>query len=190
MKKNALSYLNLSRSNIKLNGVIALSKALKNENCKLKYLNLSANTIPSKGLSYLLKSLKYNSCLKTLNINRIKFDSEGVNISSQFIKRNQPTLTQLLMNGNQIGDFGAQNIFEALKQNTTLTKLGLSSNNIKSKTCIKEAIEINKTIHVLWLSGNKFSKDTQDSITQSWLKTREGIPDCKLIFYKSLSISP
>jgi len=136
-----------------MNGAKALSNALTSENCKLEYLNLSGNSIQSEGISDLFKSLINNSRLKTLDIGRIKFSPDGVKIISSFLKRNQPTLTRLLMNGNKIGDLGGEIIFEALKENRTITELGLSSNRISGGKCIMEAIQTNETLTILWLSG-------------------------------------
>jgi len=178
-EKNNLTSLDLSRSNIQLDGATVISQALESINCSLTYLNLNENPIQSAGLKSIFHSVLQNACLKTLSISRIGLDYVGVEIITQFIQNNQKTLTTLLMNGNYIGNKGVERISEALKVNTTLTELGLSSNKITEEggIYIKEAVRLNKTLNTLWLIGNKLSKECKTGINEAW-KTESRLNGC------------
>lgn len=81
----------------------------------------------------------------------------GLSEAIERLKSNDPTLTSLNLSGNEIGDFGAQALAEALTENNTLTSLNLSVNDIGDlgAQALAEALAENNTLTLLGLSGNK-----------------------------------
>ncbi|KAH3743250.1 Protein NLRC3 [Pelomyxa schiedti] len=66
---------------------------------------------------------------------------------------------------NHIGSKGAQEIFEALKLNTSLTELDLSVNEIDDVACsFTEMLQCNGTLHDVNLSGNKIGDSAAKEI--------------------------
>ena len=86
------------------------------------------NHIGDTGATSLSESLKSNTTLTKLNLGREdkRRHTKDIHNGSLFLS--------LGMNRNKIGDTGAKSLSEALKSNTTLTKLNLYSENKRKKT--------------------------------------------------------
>jgi len=83
------------------------------------------------------------------------------------------------MSENHIGNKGAERISEALKQNTTLTELDISSNYITDKGGYKisDAVLSNSTLNLLLLNRNSLSDKCMNFITKCWIKPESRLPN-------------
>ncbi|XP_011270823.1 hypothetical protein CAOG_09090 [Capsaspora owczarzaki ATCC 30864] len=90
-----------------------------------------------------------------LKLDGNRIGEAGAQAIAEALKMNT-TLTQLDLQLNQIGDEGAQAIAEALRANTTLTWLKLSYNQIgdAGAQAIAEALKVNKRMTLLFLHYN------------------------------------
>ncbi|GJQ10450.1 hypothetical protein GpartN1_g2241.t1 [Galdieria partita] len=118
-------------------------------------LDLDKRKIDSNGVNYLSETLKENHTLTVLNIARNNITSEGAKYLSEALKEND-TLTELYIGGNNIASEGAKYLSEALKENHTLTLLSIPRNNITSKGAeyLSEALKENHTLTGLDISEN------------------------------------
>jgi Ran GTPase-activating protein (RanGAP) involved in mRNA processing and transport len=119
------------RARILKEGAVAIAEALK-VNITLTFLDLSYNDIEDIGAAAIIKAVSFNATTLRTKI------------------------TALILDGNRIGDRGANAIAEELKENTNLTELRLASNLIGNKgaIAIADAICVNKTLITLSLSKN------------------------------------
>ena len=93
--------------------------------------------------------------LQTLRLDDRQIRASHVDVLSDALKSNT-TLTELNLSSNFIGDAGAASVADALKSNTTLTKLNLSSNGIGAAgaASVADALKSNSTLTKLNLSEN------------------------------------
>ena len=96
---------------------------LLSKNTALKTLELSYNQIGPVGLEALAQSLK-NTSLKKINFAFNHLGDRGAKALAQVL--NETQLAECCLADNQIGDQGVVLLSEALKVNSTLTKLDLS----------------------------------------------------------------
>ena len=106
--------LNLSHNWIGYDGAVAIAKALRSNNCKLKYFNLKANNIGNDGTSIAESLIRSYSCiLKQLNL------SENDNIQEIYIVKlieilesEQSTLEILYIRENDVCVFNLEKFKE------------------------------------------------------------------------------
>ena len=79
------------------------------------------------------------------------------------------TLTQLVLSSNNIGDAGAASLAEAMKVNTTLTQLDLQHNNIGAAgaASLAEAMKVNTTLTQLVLWKNNIGDAGAASLAEA-----------------------
>ncbi|CAF1540590.1 unnamed protein product [Adineta steineri] len=82
---------------------------------------------------------------------------DDMDIMAYYLLRNNTTLTELNLSTNQLGDKGAQAAAKALQKNTTLTKLYLNQNQIgdEGAQVLGEALQNNTTLTILMLGNNQ-----------------------------------
>ena len=80
------------------------------------------------------------------------YASDKANDALEKLARNDPTLTSLYLDGNQIADLAP--LAAALAHNSTLTWLGLAGNQIADLAPLAEAMETNTTLTTVTLQGN------------------------------------
>jgi Ran GTPase-activating protein (RanGAP) involved in mRNA processing and transport len=85
------------------------------------------------------------------------------------LKANDPSLTELNLYYNSIGDDGAKAIAEALKDNTVLTTLYLGYNSIgdDGAKAIAEALKVNTVLTSLDLRSNLIGDDGAKAIAEA-----------------------
>lgn len=107
----------------------------------LKSLNFSNNFLDKSHIITLTENLKFNTTLQILNLSRKSFFSliidnklmfDGAEFLSKGLKENK-SLTELYLEGNNIGYFGAFCIAQYLEKNPKLKVLDLSNNDIGDK---------------------------------------------------------
>ena len=103
----------------------------KDIHLQITFFSSTDNDIGERGAASLSESLKSNTTLTALNIS-------GEDKRQKTLKRLPSTIHFFLFlftsTGNTIGNTGATTLSEALKSNTTLTKLSLGSEDKRKKT--------------------------------------------------------
>ena len=112
------------------------------------------------GVTALAECLKYNTSLTELVLNSDEIGDDGAAALGQCLKHNT-SLTTLKLNSNKIGDVGAAALVECLKYNKSLTRLELSGNEIGNDgtAALGECLKYNKSLTRLELSGNEIGND-------------------------------
>ena len=135
-----LRHLHLKSCSVGVRGAIALSEALASPHCKLQDLRLESNSIGDEGCRHIAQALCAN-------------------------RNNQ--LYNLELKGNAIGPAGAIAIAEKCLQSesTALESLGLNDNNIRDAgfAAIASALRSNSSLNWLFVSS-KFEKMSQHSV--------------------------
>jgi Ran GTPase-activating protein (RanGAP) involved in mRNA processing and transport len=159
--------LDLSKSNLGIDGAIALAHLLENNQYVTK-LDLSDNNIGKDGAEKLAQALKKNKTITTLYLSLNNIGSKGAIALTQALEKN-PTITELNFGWNSIGKDGAKALADMLKENETITTLNLSGNEIGKDGVIAlaEALEKNKTIKTLNLSNSRLGIDGAKALAQA-----------------------
>ena len=192
-----LTHLSLKFNRVEMRGVCHLFDALKC-NTSLSSLDLTGNYIPWSQLSDALnantaltsltltensmnsssdgqvffEALKVNKTLKELNMYRMS--SFGFTIAASVISealKGNTALTHLNLGNNNLCDTHiVPSIFEALKYNSTLIRLGLRGVGIEDSECqfISESLKINTGLKDLDLSDNKIGVTGVQSIIEAF----------------------
>jgi Ran GTPase-activating protein (RanGAP) involved in mRNA processing and transport len=100
-----------------------------------------------------------------LNLLNNQIGAAGAQAIAEALKFNT-SLTKLCLDRNQIGAVGAQAIAEALKVNASLTELELDSNHIgdAGAQAIAEALKFNTSLTELYLLNNQIGADGAQAI--------------------------
>ena len=190
-------------------GIAALAEAL-HTNRTLKELVLCDPDIGATGASALAQALKTNTTLKRLFLKRLgsvgifgigpaisfalaeglkgntslgelylSYDigTSGASALAEALKVNS-TLTKLLLLDNNIGAAAATALAEALKSNRGLMELFLCNNNIgfAGAAALAEALKVNTTLITLNLSNNNIGAGGATVFAEA-LKTNTGLTD-------------
>ncbi len=135
--RNKLQVLNLQKNNIDCDGVVLLAEALRS-NTSLETLNLKSNQIMDKGGAALGEILNYNTTLKDLDLSNNKY------------------VFQLILT-LRIGNNGGVPIANGIRENTTMIRISLRSNNVKDQAAIAfaKSFSLNKNnVQELYLGYN------------------------------------
>jgi len=124
--------LNICGNNIADQGILLMSDALKDVNCKLTKLDLSYNNMTDQGVVQLCVALKHVDCeLAELDLSSNNITDQGVKHLSDALKDVNCELAKLDLSDNSITDQGVLRLCEVLKDvNCKLTVLNLSSTKI------------------------------------------------------------
>ncbi len=125
VKANEAIALQATAFKIEKYEVKILAEALKS-NTSLLVLNLGKNQITDAGAQYLLETFKINSFLQVLNL---KNNSSYLVFQQAIVNNDHDKVSQLLNDNSYITEVGAGYLAEALKSNTSLQALSLTSNN-------------------------------------------------------------
>uniref|UniRef100_A0A7S1Y5N2 Uncharacterized protein n=1 Tax=Grammatophora oceanica TaxID=210454 RepID=A0A7S1Y5N2_9STRA len=174
-KNTYVTTIDISSNNIGDIGAISFGEMLR-ENTTLQSLNLKNNYITSSGGQSILTALHHNSTVTELELgdgvlgemeqlqleillarNRAGQEMDSLAHYTQRLSENDPTLTAI--NLDQAGDDGLKMLSGALLQNTVLTELFLTSNDITDKGVkhLAVALEMNKTVREVSLYGNSIT---------------------------------
>ena len=150
IQKFTLHTINMSCNDISNEGIVALSKFLKNN--ALQELTVSWNDYKIPFTIRSVTGFYYNMSEKD-------FADIGTILITAFLFQNHKIQT-LDISYNHISDDGAIAISEYLKANTTLIGLNTSNNNISNYGIIKiaESMQANRTLSSLDISDNKLSR--------------------------------
>jgi len=190
LEKLNVRTLDLSKNKITSAGVGEIAKGIAS-NVTLTQLNLSDNQIDSAGLIHLAANLSSKPALTLLNLNGNRINSQGVKALAEHIGNPEKIFPQLNLARNQLGDEGAKEVGNLVKNNHNITNVDLSGNNIGNRgvesllshlgpetailsldlshndigteggLAIEKFLRSNSTIRDLNLSGNKNLKGSE-----------------------------
>lgn len=152
--------IRLSADNCSLGdqGLVKISATLRT-NTLLQELSLNGNGIGIDGVSALADALWVNPSLTDLFLGSNKIGNEGAkHIARSLGSSRTTTLRTIRMNGNMIGDKGAEELATCLKSNQVLRSLELWNNAIRNKgaeTLAAALKDHNKGLEELNLNCNK-----------------------------------
>ncbi|XP_069089568.1 uncharacterized protein [Pleurodeles waltl] len=181
----SLTELNLNGNVLLKSGVRELCEGLKHSGCRLQNLqilhctvtatccadlasafsinqsltelNLGENELTDSGMKLLCGGLVHPSCkLKKLNLWRCSLTGDCCADLSTLLKANS-SLTDLILDGNTLGDSGVRLLCEGLKHpGCTLQKLDLTGCSLTSSSCedLASVLSTNQSLTVLTLSDN------------------------------------
>jgi Ran GTPase-activating protein (RanGAP) involved in mRNA processing and transport len=141
-------------------GASILADALRH-NKYLEELNISHNSISDLGVRYLAFAIN-SSVLKRIHLTNNAISDEGATYLAEMLRTNT-NLLQLLLNGNQIGNYGMNVLANTLTNcNTRLESLNLSANKDISDESIDSLVDMmehNRSLKKLDLRYNNLSED-------------------------------
>jgi len=174
---NHFKVLYLGGNNIGDEGAKFFAQLLYLSN-SLVTVDLSSNSISSKGCGYLFQALQRNKTLISLNIgsssgvNRNSLGPESIKELSRMLSINK-VLIELNLSMAEITPDYCNTIKTGLSQNTTLSVLNLSNNNIQTQgaASILESLQYSN-LSELDLSHNHIMDDSAPHFSQMLLNNR------------------
>lgn len=134
---------------------------LRENNCTVMSLIIQDAGIGITEAMVIASLLQINTILKTLNLSNSPWQQGligdiGATAIAEALRQNT-TLLNLNLTGNEITDIGSKNIGNILKDNSTLLSLGMAKNNIGDigVTSIAASLKCNTTLTELNLNGNR-----------------------------------
>ena len=105
----------------------------------------------------------------TIYLQHNNIGAEGAKYVAEALKVNT-SLTKIDLRWNNIGDEGAKYVAEALKVNTSLTKINLFHNNIGAEGAkyVAEALKVNTSLTNIRLGWNNIGAEGKHSLREAW----------------------
>ncbi|XP_072893994.1 NACHT, LRR and PYD domains-containing protein 3-like [Hemitrygon akajei] len=122
--------LGLGRNELGDSGVKLVSAALRNPDCKIQKLWLWRVGLTDSGAEDLVSALSTNPSLTELNLSDNKLGDSGVKLLSDALRNPECKIQKLWLGGVGLTDSGAEDLASALSTNPSLTELYLSHNNM------------------------------------------------------------
>ncbi|XP_059818694.1 NACHT, LRR and PYD domains-containing protein 3-like isoform X1 [Hypanus sabinus] len=126
----SLTELNLNDNKLGDSGVKLVSAALKNSKCKIQKLWLRNVGLTSSGAKDLATTLRRNPSLMELNLGGNKLGDSGVKLVSAALRNSGCKIQKLWLYDVGLTDSGAEELVSALSANPSLTELDLSNNKL------------------------------------------------------------
>jgi hypothetical protein len=148
--------LSIAKNHIGLPDICRLGKALE-KNRGLVKLDIRLNSIGDEGAKHLADGLRLNSSMRVVNVTSTGLSGKGCNLLVQGLSRNV-SLTELDVGFNDLHDIGCEAISDMLAKNATnLRKLRMRDNNITSRGArlVFKALKRNSRLAILDMSSNK-----------------------------------
>ncbi|XP_059817093.1 NACHT, LRR and PYD domains-containing protein 3-like [Hypanus sabinus] len=202
----SLTELNLSGNELEDSGVKQVSAALRNPECKIQKLRLGNVGLTDSGAEDLVSALSTNPSLMELDLSDNKLGDSGVKLVSAALRNPEckiqklelyrigltgsgagdlasalstnPSLTELNLSGNELGDSGVQLVSAALRnpvckiQKLRLKDVGLTDSGAED---LASALSTNPSLTELYLGGNKLG-DSGVKLVSAALRN----PECKM----------
>eukprot|EP00049_Salpingoeca_infusionum_P005378 m.91519 g.91519 ORF g.91519 m.91519 type:complete len:261 (-) comp12950_c0_seq1:178-960(-) len=139
----------IKSSDVSPKACLKLGEALK-YGATLQELHMSLNAIGDGGAINLAKGLENNKSLLWLSLGQCSIGPEGA--ASLALVLSTTCIADLYLHQNMIGAVGARAVSEALKQQTTIKRLGLAGNQFGDEGAQYLAQGLAKNTTLEWLS--------------------------------------
>ncbi|MES2676725.1 MAG: hypothetical protein V4612_00215 [Pseudomonadota bacterium] len=161
----ALTTIDLGGNRIDDDVAVLIAEVLKT-NSTLTGLGLSGCGISDKGVREIVEALKTNKTLTRLSLSECKVSAAATMEIAKVLEVNTTLKTLDLSSNAQIGADGVKAISEVLKTNKTLFDLDLSGCALRREIVgLAEALKENTTLARLGLANNGMDKKTLDGST-------------------------
>ncbi|XP_072894830.1 NACHT, LRR and PYD domains-containing protein 3-like [Hemitrygon akajei] len=150
----SLTELNLGYNELGDSGVKQVSAALRNPECKIQKLGLCDVHLTDSGTEDLVSALSTNTSLTELNLGGNDLGDSGVKLVSAALRNPECKIQKLQLYGVGLTDSGVEDLASALSTNPSLTELGLSNNKLGDSgvKLVSEALKNPECkIQKLWL---------------------------------------
>ncbi|XP_072891767.1 NACHT, LRR and PYD domains-containing protein 3-like isoform X2 [Hemitrygon akajei] len=122
--------LRLSGNELQDSGVKLVSAALRNPECKIQKLELYRVGLTDFGAEDLASALSTNPSLTELHLSSNKLGDSGVKLVSAALRNPECKIQKLWLDNVGLTDSGAEDLVSALSTNPSLTELDLSGNEL------------------------------------------------------------
>ncbi|XP_059818265.1 NACHT, LRR and PYD domains-containing protein 3-like isoform X1 [Hypanus sabinus] len=129
-----LMELDLSFNELGDSGVKLVSAALRNPECKIQTLWLRKVHLTNSGAKDLVSSLRANPSVTELDLSGNELGDPGVKLVSAALRNPECKIQKLEMYNVGLTDSGAEDLVSALSTNPSLTKLDLGSNSLTDRS--------------------------------------------------------
>ena len=160
---------------IRADGAGHIARALK-VNTSLLTLDLNGNKIGDRGATEIARALLENCTLESLDVRYNGIRDRGAAALAKSIKENTNTaLTDLMLDGNSLGDDGTYAIFDSLRRNSTLQKVSLPLTNMgrpysrRTSRVISQALSENMNLTELDMSFNNMEEGAAEEISKGMM---------------------
>ncbi|XP_059818069.1 NACHT, LRR and PYD domains-containing protein 12-like isoform X3 [Hypanus sabinus] len=126
----SLMELQLTGNKLGDSGVKLVSAALRNPECKIQTLCLRDVGLTDSGAEDLVSALSINPSLMELDLSNNELGDTGVKLVSAALRNPECKIQKLVLNYVGLTDSGAEDLASALSTNPSLTQLDLSGNNL------------------------------------------------------------
>ncbi|XP_059815319.1 NACHT, LRR and PYD domains-containing protein 14-like [Hypanus sabinus] len=126
----SLTELNLSGNKLGDSGVKLVSAALRNPECKIQRLWLIDVGLTDSGVEDLASALSTNTSLMELDMSENELGDAGVKIVSAALRNPECKIQKLRLTRVSLTDSGAEDLVSTLSTNPSLTELNLSGNEL------------------------------------------------------------
>ncbi|XP_072891516.1 NACHT, LRR and PYD domains-containing protein 3-like [Hemitrygon akajei] len=130
----SLTELNLSGNKLGDSGVKLVSAALRNPECKIQKLWLDNVGLTDSGAEDLASALSTNPSLTDLNLSGNKLGDSGVKLVSAALRNPECKIQKLWLENVGLTDSGAEDLVSALNTNPSLTDLNLRLNSLTDRS--------------------------------------------------------
>ena len=155
-----LTEVDLSYSNLQDEGMIAIVRSLKDTSPSLKVLSVAGNDITPKAAPALAECLAVKNLLTTFDAGDNKLKDGGVIAIALSLKHTAPSLSVLIVSGNDITQKAAPALAECLAVKNLLNTFDARNNKLKddgSVVICKAILEGHEQLEFLDLSINGMS---------------------------------
>ncbi|XP_059817457.1 NACHT, LRR and PYD domains-containing protein 3-like [Hypanus sabinus] len=128
--KPSLTELDLSENELGDSGVKLVSAALRNQECKIQKLWLRNVGLTDSGAGDLASALSTNPSMTELGLGCNKLGDSGVKLVSAALRSLECKIQKLWLDSADLTDSGVEDLFSVLSINPSLTELDLNGNKL------------------------------------------------------------
>jgi len=165
LRFGSVKYLELMDNQVTGKSMHHLADAMSSPGCSLVTLSLDFNPLGSEGAVALSRAIGQSVKLTNLSLQYCSIGAEGgAAIGANVVGSSACTaLTEINLQGNQVGSPSLPNIGKALGSNTTLKQLILSDNciseDVESLKSLRDGLAHNDCLEVLSLESNLIGEE-------------------------------